>query len=142
MEYFTFDRTHLHRMQKISYTFIILTLLIFLISCDEKKKIADKMAQQWCSCNQDIAPFIDRLETVNSAGQRKNILDSIELIVIDYVDCMGGESKWAETDKRMTDKEKKALINSFNTIREETCPEVFNAISKMEQMLEKQDTIE
>ena len=54
---------------------------------------------------------------------------------------MGGESEIVKLDQEMTDADKDEFNKTFRRVREETCPEVFQAISNMENSLLKEEPI-
>ncbi len=115
---------------------IIFSMLLFLGSCQNSVKIGEEKALKWCECNQAIVPLVQKLEEAQSPGQRQSILDSLRQVVAEVSLCMGGDA-FARLDKEMSDAEKNNFNKTFRRVSEEHCPNVFQALDKMEQGLQK-----
>lgn len=113
----------------------ILILFYGLTACEEKNKPGESLAKQWCTCNKALVPLQYNLEKATTPGQRQSVLDSMRLLTAEVMQCMGGESAIVKLDQEMSDAEKDDFNKTFRRVREETCPEVFQAISKMEESL-------
>jgi hypothetical protein len=121
---------------KFTYLFLLSVAFSFLfVACAEKEKPGIRLAKQWCDCNKPIVPLQYNLQQATTSGQRQSILDSMRLLTAKVMQCMGGESEIVKLDQEMTDSEKDEFNKTFRRVREETCPEVFQAISNMENAL-------
>lgn len=112
---------------------LIFCFPLFLLSCQEDpKKLAEQLAQTWCDCNKDLVPLYESLEQAESPQQRTTALDSMHLVAAQNMECLGGEKKWEEKDRQMTDNQKDLFLKTFRRSKEEACPDIFRVISELE----------
>ena len=114
--------------------FLIISSFVFS-ACNQQVNHGEELAKKWCECNKALVPLQQQLEAVDSPGQRQKVLDEMRLIAAEAMRCMGGEAAIVKLDQEMDDIEKDEFNKTFRRVREESCPEVFQAISQMEEKL-------
>ncbi len=126
-------------MKSANTIFSLILLLLLVQSCQQDpKKEAEALAQQWCSCNQGLIPLHQKLEAAQTPQDRQTVLDSMHSLVVQNMQCLGGESKWVKKDQQMNSIQKDKFLKTFRRVKEEVCPEVFQVIAALEAAIEPQ----
>lgn len=120
----------------MNFKLLLLIPVLFSIfaSCGGPTYNAEKMAKKWCECNKPIVPLQKKLKASTSPEQRYDVLDSMKLVGIAIMSCMGTENIEG-MESKMSNAHKDKFNKVFRNAREESCPEVFQAISEMEEDL-------